>query len=337
MICIHCGTANPDDSRFCNSCGNIIQKKENISDPAEQRTPNNRGPVIGMRPLFNPGTTQPSSLPPNNQQASPTQNKPSSPVNDRQNENSTKFTPIPTNPNTSPKPPVTTTTPMGLVKPPVTQNNPLFKKLFLIAPIISLVIVVLIILISNNSARTSRLSTDAVPMQAMIDQSGLTIPSEIIPVPSEIATSTDVQVQVFPTEVINTPIALQPTLATFAFGYNLEFMLTYDKNSWKTGKEGNFNTLELIYPSDCVISHNKGMGAPEWWERNISQETIGLYIFRVEQWTDVNTNKVVLVTYNIDEKNLSLAIKSGSNTNNCLDAARQVLDYSVKNDFGPIE
>jgi len=123
MICDKCGTSNPDNSRFCNFCGNPIQQNEINPDPVEQKAPNNQGPVIGMRPLFTSGTSQSTNLPMNNQQGSVTQNHQNLPVNDWQNKNSSNFKPIQSNPQVSPKPSITTPTPINAVEPQLTTNN----------------------------------------------------------------------------------------------------------------------------------------------------------------------------------------------------------------------
>lgn len=112
MICDKCGTSNPEDSRFCNFCASPLQQNENIKGPVGQGSQNNRGPVIGMRPLFNSGTTQRSSLPPNNQQGSLTQNQPNAPIIDRQNNHSSSFKPI-----------GTTFPPTGVGKPPMATQG----------------------------------------------------------------------------------------------------------------------------------------------------------------------------------------------------------------------
>lgn len=142
------------------------------------------------------------------------------------------------------------------------------------------------------------------------------------------------------------PLGLLPTsdqvnpsedLDTLAFGYNLELMLTFNKKIWESMDwTSGFKSIELINSSGCSMHQNLGMGAPEWWQRTITQETIGSYGFRVEQWTDTNTNQIVLVTYNIDDKNISFAIEPGAKPEDCLEAAKQVLRDSVNNDFGPI-
>lgn len=127
-------------------------------------------------------------------------------------------------------------------------------------------------------------------------------------------------------------------LATLAFGYNLEYLLTYDKNSWKIMNLPNgFEIIKLINASDCSMQQNLGRGAPEWWQRKVTQEAIGPYDFRVETWTDTNTNQIVFVTYNIDDKNISISIEPGSEPSACLEAAREVINYSVLNDFGLVE
>ena len=134
-------------------------------------------------------------------------------------------------------------------------------------------------------------------------------------------------------------------LSTFAFGYNLELLLTYDSNTWTKklwGKSLNtidwpreaFDALEVLELNDlpgCTVHHSIGMGPPQTWTRSISQETIGSYNFRVEQWTDTNTNRIILVTYNVDEKNLYVAIEPGSETNSCFDIKKQRSEFVILN------
>ncbi len=134
------------------------------------------------------------------------------------------------------------------------------------------------------------------------------------------------------------PIAPKTDLATLAFGYNQEHLLTYDKNTWNAADlSSGFKAIELIHSIGCSMHQNLGRGAPEWWQRTITHQAIGSYDFRVETWTDTNTYQIVLVTYNIDEKNIEIAIEPGSDPETCLEAAALVIKDSVKNDFGPIK
>jgi len=121
MICDKCGTSNPENSRFCSFCASPLQQNENIPVPVEQQSQNNRSPVIGMRPLFNSGTTPPNISPSNNQQSSPTQNHVNSPkigtLGDTQ--------PFSTNPQITQKPINSTIPPipLGVVNPPISTHN----------------------------------------------------------------------------------------------------------------------------------------------------------------------------------------------------------------------
>ncbi len=116
------------------------------------------------------------------------------------------------------------------------------------------------------------------------------------------------------------------------------FMLTYDVNIWNPVAHSNgVNNLERINATDCTLGENAGMGAPETWTRDTSQESIGTYDFRVEKWTDTATGNIVLITYNSDSNNLFIAIIPGSDTATCMDAAREVIEYSASNAFGPIQ
>ncbi len=134
------------------------------------------------------------------------------------------------------------------------------------------------------------------------------------------------------------PLIPSPELDTIAFGYNFELKLTYDKNTWESvDYSGSFKAIKLIDVPDCSMHQNFGRGAPEWWQRMTKQELIGDYDFRVEQWTDTQANQVVLVTYNIDDKNISIAIEPGSEPDVCMEAAREVINYSVLNYFGLVE
>ena len=131
------------------------------------------------------------------------------------------------------------------------------------------------------------------------------------------------------------PVTVGSDLDTIAFGYDLELFLSYDKNTWESvDNSGAFKAIRLINAPDCSMSQNFGRGAPEWWERVTTQELIGDYDFRVEQWTDTQTNQVVLVTYNIDKKDISIAIEPGSDPSACMDAAWEVIVTSVMNNFG---
>lgn len=139
-----------------------------------------------------------------------------------------------------------------------------------------------------------------------------------------------------PTEEITDPPDPIEKLATIAFGYSFELMLTFDENNWKSADLSNgYQAIELINASDCIMHQNFGMGAPDWWERDITQETIGKYVFRVEKWTDKNTNKIELLTYNIDELNLYIGIEPGATQSTCIEAAKEVINYSVEYNFGP--
>jgi len=81
------------------------------------------------------------------------------------------------------------------------------------------------------------------------------------------------------------PLGLLPTsdqvnpsedLASFAVWNTDDLLLTYDKNSWNIKEYPNgLKALDLINSPDCSIHQNLGRGAPEWWQRTITQETIG--------------------------------------------------------------
>lgn len=129
-----------------------------------------------------------------------------------------------------------------------------------------------------------------------------------------------------------------PDLDTISFGYNLELKLSYDQNKWESVEySGSFEAITLNAVPDCSMHQNFGRGAPEWWQRTNTEETFGTYDFRVVTWTDTNTNQIVLVTYSIDDKGIEIGIDPGSEPDACLDAAREVINYSVLNDFGPIK
>jgi hypothetical protein len=118
------------------------------------------------------------------------------------------------------------------------------------------------------------------------------------------------------------------------------WMLTYDINSWNA-------TTNLAIPdhpyqleskniAECTVSQNLGMGAPETWERRTSQETIGTYVFEVDQWTDTTNGEIVLVVFHY-QNTMEIAIRTRSDSQACLTAARLVLKYSAENHFGPIK
>jgi len=116
------------------------------------------------------------------------------------------------------------------------------------------------------------------------------------------------------------------------------FMLTYDVSIWNpVANSYGANNLELINDTECILGEVEGRGAPETWTRSTSQESIGTYDFRVEQWTDTGTGNVVLITYNSDSNNLFIAIIPGSDAATCINAAREVIEYSAANAFGPIQ
>lgn len=84
--------------------------------------------------------------------------------------------------------------------------------------------------------------------------------------------------------------------------------LQYDPKLWdaitETAAEGFINrdgdsveALRNIAIPDCIIHDNQGMGAPSHWRRQDTRETIGNLDYRVEEWTDLNTDQVILVVY----------------------------------------
>ena len=115
-----------------------------------------------------------------------------------------------------------------------------------------------------------------------------------------------------------------------------DWMLTYDVNLWNpTGEPGHPYQLELkSVPNNCIIFQNEGMGVPETWKRIISQEKIGSYDFRVEQWTDTSSGNIILTVFFYQDR-MEIAVISRSDPATCLDAARVVLKYSAENSFGP--
>lgn len=184
------------------------------------------------------------------------------------------------------------------------------------------------------------LSSCAPPIQTAEVRSNTSTPADVNPsLPTNPPAPTNPPSPTEPPAPTNTaqPVTTNPDLGTLAFGYNLELLLTYDENKWEDiDYSGSFDAIILHGASDCTMHQNFGRGAPEWWQRVTTQESIDGYIFRVEQWTDTQTNQIVLVTYNIDEKDITIAIEPGSDPDACMEAAKEVIDFSVMNDFGPI-
>jgi hypothetical protein len=166
------------------------------------------------------------------------------------------------------------------------------------------------------------------------------IPTEPIPPSSEL--EPQITIENLPTEIIPTPTSTDVQLSFVRVGAfpPSTWILTYDRNSWNA--TANLAITDLPYKleskniAECTISQNLGMGVPETWERKTTQETFGTYSFKVEQWTDTSIGQIVLVVY-FYQDTMEIAIRTRSDANACLTAAKLVLQYSAENHFGPIK
>jgi hypothetical protein len=112
------------------------------------------------------------------------------------------------------------------------------------------------------------------------------------------------------------------------------FTLYYNGEIWNPVEYSNgIKQLALINSTDCIIGESEGMGAPESWKSDVTQEQIGNYVFRVEQWTDTNTKKIRLISFNNNENNFFISIIPGDNPDLCIDRARSVITNSADNGF----
>jgi len=149
----------------------------------------------------------------------------------------------------------------------------------------------------------------------------------------------------------NTPVA-QPTLlqptptlqveyerAQIAFLFNL--YLTYDPAVWEAmesapgtqNRQGESIMLLRHRAYDCTLEENLGMGAPDTWEREVSQKQIGALLYQVETWRDTTSGAIVLTVYQYpagepreDSKRIELI--TNDRAEQCLNDAEAVLALS---------
>jgi hypothetical protein len=98
----------------------------------------------------------------------------------------------------------------------------------------------------------------------------------------------------------------QPVYARAQVGTYLSIWVTYDPGVWNaapsiyTGvNQSNETVQQLVHNSiaGCTLHDNLGHGVPESWSWAGFTREIGQVVFKIDQWTDVNTNKPVLVIY----------------------------------------
>lgn len=130
----------------------------------------------------------------------------------------------------------------------------------------------------------------------------------------------------------NTPESQNADLDSIEIpGVRRNFYLTYDTNTWGSVDDGYGPYLTMMSDPDCRISGFIPFGFDPVVDIEMTQVQMGSYTVSIEQFSV--DNETFLEIYHVDNEMISIAVDTGNTPEQCMGAAREVIEISAENDF----